>query len=84
MNECSLVSIVIPVYNVEKYLHKSICSIINQNYSNIELLLVDDGSTDKSLDICNLYSSKDKRIKVFHKNNEGSSSARNIGIDHAT
>lgn len=76
-----LVSIVVPVYNVEKYLKKSIESILNQTYKNIEILLVDDGSTDSSGQICDSFSKVDPRIRVFHKANGGLSDARNFGIE---
>ena len=76
-----LISIIIPVYNVEKYLDRCIKSVINQTYKNIEIILIDDGSTDKSLDICYNYLEQDNRIKVFHKENGGLSSARNYGIN---
>lgn len=75
------ISIIVPVYNVEKYLHKCIDSVINQSYRNFELILIDDGSTDKSGDICDKYALIDKRIKVLHKKNEGVSIARNIGLE---
>ena len=78
-----LISIVVPVYNAEKYLPECIESIINQTYENIEILLIDDGSKDNSGKICDEYSSKDKRIKVIHKANGGVSSARNTGLDNA-
>ncbi len=78
------VSIIVPVYNSEKTIYKCLDSIINQNYSNIEVILVDDGSIDKSLEICNEYSSKDSRIKVYHKENGGVSSARNYGLEKST
>lgn len=76
----SLISIIVPVYNVSNYLDNCIKSIINQTYKNIEIILVDDGSTDDSSNICDKYLKKDKRIKVIHKSNGGLSSARNIGI----
>ena len=79
----SLVSVIVPVYNVEKYLDKCIKSILNQKYRNIEIILVDDGSTDSSGSICDSYAKKDDRIKVIHKKNGGLSSARNTGIDEA-
>lgn len=75
-----LISIIVPVYNVEKYINKCIDSIINQTYKNLEIILVDDGSTDSSGKICDDYAIKDNRIKVVHKKNGGVSSARNEGI----
>lgn len=77
------ISVIVPVYNSEKRLHKCIDSILNQSYSNFELLLINDGSTDTSDDICEEFAEKDERIKVFHKENGGASSARNLGIDNA-
>ena len=78
-----LVSVIVPVYNVEKYLDNCIKSIIKQTYTNIEILLIDDGSTDKSSIICDNYLKIDERIKVIHKKNEGLSSARNYGLQIA-
>jgi len=78
------ISIVVPVYNVEKYLDNSICHILNQTYKNLEIILVDDGSTDGSGQICDRYARKDSRIRVYHKENGGSSSARNLGLEMAT
>ncbi len=77
MNAC--VSIIVPVYNVEIYLEKCLQSIINQSYKNIEIILVDDGSTDVSGQICDDYAKKDHRIKVIHQKNSGLSAARNTG-----
>lgn len=74
------VSIIVPVYNVEKYLIRCIDSILTQTFTNFELILVDDGSTDKSGVICDSYEKKDKRIKVIHKKNQGVSEARNTGL----
>lgn len=79
-----LVSIVVPVYNVEKFLEKLIYSLITQTYENFEVILVDDGSPDNSGSICDKFSVQDKRIKVIHKKNAGVSEARNTGIDAAT
>lgn len=78
-----LISIVVPVYNVEKYLSECINSLISQTYSNIEIILIDDGSTDLSGNICDSYLQKDKRIKVIHKENTGLSDSRNIGINQS-
>lgn len=77
------ISIIVPVYNTEKYLHRCIDSILNQTYADFELLLINDGSKDNSGVICDEYEAKDSRVKVFHKLNEGASSARNLGIDNA-
>lgn len=77
------ISIIIPVYNVEKYLPTCIESILNQSYKDFEIILINDGSTDKSGMICDKYAHIDSRIKVFHKKNEGVSTARNLGLDHA-
>ena len=78
-----LVTIIIPVYNVEKYLPKCLDSIINQTYNHLEIIIVDDGSKDSSGLICDEYALKDQRIKVLHKKNGGLSSARNAGLDIA-
>lgn len=78
------VSIVIPVYNVEKYIRECLDSIINQTYKNLEIILVDDESKDKSGIICDEYAIKDSRIKVVHKKNGGAASARNIALDLLT
>ena len=77
-------SIIVPVYNVEDYLPRCINSIINQTYTDFELILVDDGSTDDCSMICDEYAEKDNRIKVIHKENGGVATARNIGIESAT
>lgn len=81
MDNRDLISIIIPIYNVEKYLEKCLDSVIKQTYDNIEIILIDDGSEDKSKQICDDYAKIDNRIKVIHKKNEGVSKARNIGID---
>lgn len=78
-----MVSIIVPVYNAEKYLDECINSIRQQNYTNIEIILVDDGSTDNSASICNYHASVDNRITVYRKRNGGVSSARNYGIEKA-
>lgn len=77
------ISVIVPVYNAEKYLYRCIDSILEQTFTNFELLLVDDGSSDNSGIICDEYACKDSRIRVFHKENGGVSSARNIGLDYA-
>ena len=78
------ISIIVPVYNVEKYLEECIDSIISQSYKDFELLLIDDGSTDNSLSICKKYEMIDRRISVIHQDNQGLSGARNTGLDHYT
>ena len=78
------ISIVVPVYNVEQYLEQCISQIINQTYVSLEIILVDDGSTDNSGRICDEFVKKDTRIKVIHKENGGLSDARNVGIKYAT
>ena len=79
-----MISVIVPVYNVEKYLSKCVESIINQTYKDLELILVDDGSLDNSGNICDNYAKNDNRIKVVHKENGGLSSARNAGLDIAS
>ena len=76
-------TVIVPVYNVEKYLHKCINSILAQSYKDFELILVNDGSADKSGEICDYYAQKDKRIKVIHQRNRGVSAARNEGLREA-
>ena len=78
------VSVVVPVYNSEKFLEYCIQSILNQTYTNIELILVNDGSTDNSLNICAKYKLEDDRVVVINQKNMGVSVARNNGIIHAT
>ena len=77
------ISVIIPVYNAEKYLHRCIDSILAQSFTDFELLLIDDGSKDNSGTICDEYAAKDSRVRVFHKENGGVSSARNLGLDNA-
>ena len=78
-----LLSVIIPVYNTERYLSACIESILSQAYLDIELLLIDDGSTDHSGAICDEYAAKDSRVRVSHKEDGGVSSARNLGLDQA-
>ena len=78
-----LISIIIPVYKVEKYLEKCIESVLKQTYTNLQIILVDDGSPDNCGKICDEYAKKDSRIEVIHKANGGLSDARNVGISKA-
>lgn len=78
-----LISVIIPVYNVEKYLHRCLDSVIAQTYQNLEIICVDDGSIDESGRICNQYAVRDARIKVIHQENQGLSAARDRGLDAA-
>ena len=82
-NQGPKISVIVPVYNVEQYLPRCIDSILAQTFTDFELLLIDDGSKDKSGAICDAYARKDPRIRVFHKPNGGVSSARNMGLDNA-
>ena len=79
----SLISVLVPVYNSEQTLNRCIDSILGQTYRNFELLLINDGSKDRSGEICDEYARRDSRVKVFHKENGGVSSARNVGLDNA-
>lgn len=78
-----LITVIVPVYNTHKYLPTCVDSLINQTYQNLQILLIDDGSTDASPGICDSYSVRDLRVSVVHKTNEGVSSARNLGIELA-
>lgn len=80
----ALISVIIPVYNTEQYLVRCVESVLNQSFSDFELLLVDDGSTDGSGEICETYANQDSRIRFFHKKNGGVSSARNLGLEYAS
>ncbi len=78
--QAEMISVIVPVYNVESYLERCIDSIINQTYQNLEIILVDDGSTDKSGEICDIYAQRDIRVKSIHKKNGGAATARNKGL----
>lgn len=84
MAELDTISVIIPVYKVEKYLNRCIRSVVNQSYRNLEIILVDDGSPDQCGKICDEWAEEDKRIRVIHKQNGGLSDARNAGLDIAT
>lgn len=78
------VSVIVPVYNTEKYICRCLSSLLEQTYHNLEIILVDDGSQDKSGELCDAYAAKDCRVKVIHQKNAGQGSARNAGLDAAT
>src|SRR5699024_3764138 len=78
------ISIIIPIYGVEKYIDRCVNSVVNQTYRNLEIILVDDGSPDNCPSICDEWAKKDRRIKVIHKKNGGLSDARNVGMNSAT
>ena len=84
MDKKAVISIIIPVYNAEKYIGHCIESLLSQTYKNIEIVLIDDGSQDNSFNICKSYSDLDKRVHVYSQENEGAATARNIGIKYAT
>ena len=84
MNESQeLVSVIVPIFNTEMYLKQCVSSIVNQSYTHLEIILVDDGSTDKSLSICQEFQKKDRRVTVFQQENKGCFEARNTGLLHA-
>lgn len=83
MENQGLISVIIPVYNVERYLHECIDSVLSQTYQNFEIILVDDGSKDSSPKICDDYATVDSRIRCIHKENGGASTARNVGLDES-
>lgn len=83
MNNSPSISVVVPVFNVEKYIHRCVDSILNQTFSDFELILIDDGSTDKSGEICEEYALSDPRIRVIHQKNAGQAAARNNGVKEA-
>lgn len=78
-----MISVIVPVYNTKEYLERCVNSLLNQTYQDMEIILVDDGSTDGSGEICDRFAERDRRIRVLHKENGGSSSARNLGIENA-
>ncbi|VJF83862.1 putative glycosyltransferase [Streptococcus pneumoniae] len=78
-----LVSVVIPVYNVENYLEECIQSVLNQTYTNLDIVLVNDGSTDASAEICDRFAEIDDRARVFHTENRGAALAKNVGVTQA-
>jgi len=84
MKRNDLISVIVPIYKVEDYLRKCLDSILNQSYTNLEIILVDDGSPDSCPQICDEYAKKDTRIKVIHKKNGGLSDARNVGIESSS
>jgi len=84
MENQPLLSVIVPCYNVEKYIDKSISSIVNQTYSNLEIILINDGSSDKTGYLCDSWAKKDERIKIIHKQNEGPSLARKNGIESSS
>lgn len=84
MGQTPMVSIVVPVYNVERYLRQCLDSLVNQTYQNVEIICVDDGSTDRSGEILNQYGESDARISVFYVENAGVSSARNKALSYAS
>uniref|UniRef100_UPI003A8A7744 glycosyltransferase family 2 protein n=4 Tax=Helicobacteraceae TaxID=72293 RepID=UPI003A8A7744 len=81
MSQTKKVAIIIPIYNVEKFLNECLDSIVNQTYTNLEILLINDGSTDSSLQIAKEYAQKDSRITIIDKENGGQANARNAGIE---
>lgn len=77
-----LVSIIIPVFNVRPFLVEALDSVIHQTYRNLEIIIIDDGSTDGSGEVCDEYAQKDKRVQVIHQENKGLSNSRNVGLEH--
>ena len=78
-----MISIIVPIYKAEQYIYRCVDSILAQSYTDFELLLINDGSPDGCGAICDAYAAKDSRVRVFHKENGGVSSARNLGLDNA-
>ena len=83
-NSFPIISIIVPVFNVGKYLEKCIASIVGQTYTNLEIILIDDGSTDNSSQICDAWAERDSRIRVIHQKNSGVAAVRNKGLQAAT
>lgn len=83
VNDTELISVIIPVYNTEKYITQCLESVLNQSYQNLEILIIDDGSTDSSGEICDRFGREDSRVKVIHNHNCGVSASRNLGIDES-
>ncbi|MGN0202626.1 MAG: glycosyltransferase family 2 protein, partial [Candidatus Cryptobacteroides sp.] len=81
--DCPKISVIVPVYNAESTIRRCVDSILAQTFTDFECLLIDDGSKDRSGEICDEYAAKDSRVRVFHKENGGVSSARNVGLDNA-
>ena len=84
MNELPLISIIVPIFNSADYLNRCINSLLSQTYRNLEIILVDDGSTDNSSAVCKFFVNNDNRVKYFHKENGGQSSARNFGLNESS
>src|SRR5699024_10834672 len=84
MKQNNLVSVIVPVYNAERYLYKCVKSILNQTFDQVEIILINDGSTDNSVEICQALAIEDNRIKVINQHNQGPSCARNRGIGEAS
>ena len=84
MNNQPLLTVIVPCYNVEKYVDKSVASVVGQTYNNLEILLINDGSTDQTRERCDEWQKKDQRIRVINKQNEGLSYVRKTGIENAT
>ena len=80
----NIISVIIPVYNVEKYIVQCLESVLNQSYKELEVILIDDGSTDRSGEICDFYAKKDGRVRVIHQENGGAARAKNAGLRIAT